>query len=223
MYTTGTHKEIGTYCVDSFCGHCNTVFEATGCFFIVRYVNMLLLPSLEKIRRGNKKRELDNQRKQYMEEKGYNVIEINEIGCWKMYKTEINVKQHLCESFFYKKPPREERLLEIIKSGSLFVYVQCDIEVPENLREAFANFPPIFKNNNVGRDDIGPFKNEYAQKEVLLTQPRKMLKSSFFLVKGTNITTVQLIYLGLGLVCRIFFALCNTLQRSASTTFFSQQ
>ena len=52
-------------------------------------------------------------------------------------------------------PLREERFWENIKSGSLFGYVQLNIEVPENLREAFADFPPIFKNNDVGRDDIG--------------------------------------------------------------------
>ena len=44
------------------------------------------------------------------------------------------------------------------KSGKLFGYVQCEIELPENLREAFANFPPFFKNINVGRDDIGRLK-----------------------------------------------------------------
>ena len=57
--------------------------------------------------------------------------------------------------------------MENIKSGSLFGYVQGDIEVPENLREAFANFPPIFKIFTVGGDDIGPFMKEYAEKEGL--------------------------------------------------------
>ena len=46
--------------------------------------------------------------------------------------------------------------------GSLFGYVQCDIEVPENLRELFANFPAIFKIKKVSRNDIGPFLKEYA-------------------------------------------------------------
>ena len=41
------------------------------------------------------------------------------------------------------------QILEGIKKGSLFGYVQCDIEVPETLRVNFANFPPIFKNTLV--------------------------------------------------------------------------
>ena len=72
-------------------------------------------------------------------------------------------------------PLTEERLLERIKSGSLFGYVQGDIEVPEILREAFANFPPIFSNNNVGTDEIGQFMEEYANKKGLLTQRRGIL------------------------------------------------
>ena len=98
-------------------------------------------------------------------------------------------------------PLREERLLENMKSGSLFGYVQCDIEVPENLREAFANFPPICKNIKVGRDDIGPFMKEYAEKEGILTQPRRMVISSYFLENG-KITPLLLSHLDLGLICK---------------------
>ena len=62
-------------------------------------------------------------------------------------------------------PLTEKRLLKVIKSGSLFDYVQCDIEVPKNLRETSANFPPILKKIKVGRDDIGPFMKKYAEKK----------------------------------------------------------
>ena len=77
-------------------------------------------------------------------------------------------------------PLREERLLEIVISGSLFDYVHCDIEAPEKLRETFANFQTIFKNINVGGDDIGPVMKK-IKTESLLTQPRRMRTSSFFL------------------------------------------
>ena len=72
----------------------------------------------------------------------------------------------ICANFsFTTTPLREERLSEKSKTGSLFGYVQCVIEVPENLREAFGNFPPIFENINVSRDDIGPFLKKHAKKE----------------------------------------------------------
>ena len=97
-----------------------------------------------------------------------------ECDCCKMHKANSIVKQHLRETFPNNMPLREETTLEIIKSGSLLGYVQCDIEVTENLREAFANFPPIFRNTIVCRDEIDPFMGEYTEKEGLLTQPRGM-------------------------------------------------
>ena len=92
--------------------------------------------------------------------------------------------------------------MEQIRSGKLFGYVQCDIEVTEDLKKKFASSPPIFKNTNVGRHDIGSLMQDYAEKEGLLCQPRKMLISSHFLENGTLITPLLLFYLELGIVCK---------------------
>ena len=89
--------------------------------------------------------------------------------------------------------------MEQIRSGKVIGYVQCDIEVPEQLKEKFANFPPIFKNTNVGRHDIGLLMKDYAEKEGLLCQPRKTLISSYFHENGT---LILLYSLDLGLVCK---------------------
>ena len=79
-------------------------------------------------------------------------------GDWlKMYKVDNFVNEHLRKSLPHKISIRGERRLENIKIWSLFRYVQSDIELTGNLREAFAKFPPIFKNINCGRDDICPF------------------------------------------------------------------
>ena len=75
--------------------------------------------------------------------------------CWNLYKTATCVKGLFRESFPYKSPLREETLLEQIRSGKLFVCVQCDIKAPEELKKKFANFPPIFKNTKARRHDIG--------------------------------------------------------------------
>ena len=140
--------------------------------------------------------------KQYIKGKGYNIVEMRECDWWNLYKTTTCVKEHLRESFLCKRPLREESLLEQIRSGKLFGYVQCDIEVPEVFKKKFANFPPVFKNVNGGRHDIGSLMNDYAEKEGLLCQPRKMLISSYFLENGTLINPLLLFYLDLGLVCR---------------------
>ena len=78
--------------------------------------------------------------------------------------------------------------------------MQCDIEVPENLRLKFVNFPPIFENTLVSKSDIGDLMKNYAEEERLLSQHRKMFISSFTLQNGKLITPLPLLYLQLGLV-----------------------
>ena len=131
-------------------------------------------------------------RKQYIKEKRYNAVEVWECEWRILYETITSVKEHLRESFHYKRPLRVERLLEQMRSGKLFGYVQCDIEVPEELKKNFAICPPIFKNTNVGQHDLRLLMKDYAEKEGLLCQPRIMLISSYFLEKGTLITLLFL-------------------------------
>ena len=129
-------------------------------------------------------------------------FELYEFDWWKMCKTVNIVKRHLRGCFSYEIFLREEILLGNIKCGSLFGYVECDIEVSENLRETFATFPPILKNINVGRDEKSPFKKNYDKKEGILTQARRMLISSYFLEKGAITTPLRFLFLDLGLVYR---------------------
>ena len=89
-----------------------------------------------------------------------------------------------------------------IIDGRLFGYVQCDIEVPEHLRDYFSNIPPIFKSTAVSGDDIGNLMKQFAEKENIMVEPGRMLISSFFLTNGTIITPLLLFYLQLGLVCK---------------------
>ena len=119
----------------------------------------------------------------------------------KLYDIDVSVKEHSKKWFPYQRPLRRNQLLDNIKSGALFGYVQCDIEVPEHLREKFANIPPIFKNTKMCRQDICPIMQEYAEKKRLMSQPRWLLISSFELIKGIIFTPLLLFYFELWLVC----------------------
>ena len=68
----------------------------------------------------------------------YTFNELLECEWWKLYKTDVSLKEQLRESFHYKRPLRQDQLMDKIKSGELFGYVQCEIEVPERLKEQFA-------------------------------------------------------------------------------------
>ena len=156
--------------------------------------------SQEDIKRGSRRRELDELRRGYIQEKGFTVIQLWEFEWWRLYKTTTNVKLHIREIFPYRRSLTKQQLLEGIKKGNLFGYVQRDIEVPENLRENFANFRPVFKNILVSKNDIGDFMKTYAKEEGIMSQPRKLLISGFTLQNGTLTTPLLLFYLQLGLV-----------------------
>ena len=172
--TTGRQKKIDCFSVDGICYHRNTVFEAMGCYY--QYCPCQeARPSLTDtdIDRGVKKRQQDEMRRDYIQQNCYQIVEMWECDWWSLYKTFSSVESHLRKNFPYRRPMSEERLMQGIIDGRLFSYVQCDIEVPEHLRDYFSNFPPIFKNSAVSRDEFGNLMKQYAEKETIMVQPKK--------------------------------------------------
>ena len=201
FFTTGRQKKIDCSSVDGFCSHCNTVFEAMGCFYHFCPCQELRASLTEEdTQRGSKKRELDLLGRHHIQEKGFRVIEMRECEWWILYKTTKTVKQHIRKHFSYRRSVAAEQLLVEIKEGKIDGFVEWDIEVPEKLRSKFVIFPPVFKNTLVSKRDIGDLMKNYAEEERLLSQPRKMLISSFILQNGTLITPLLLFFLHLGLV-----------------------
>ena len=166
FYTTGKQKKIDSFTVDGFCGHCQTIFEALGCYYHFcpcRETQTNL--SEDEFELGILKRESDKLRKLYLEKKGYKVIEMRECEWWDLVQANYMLKNHVRKNFPYKLPLSSEKLLVRLEEDNLFGYVQCDLEVHEELCERFANFPPIFKNFDVGRENIGKFMLKYAEKK----------------------------------------------------------
>ena len=104
-------------------------------------------------------------------------------------------------NFPFKLALTQVSLFAKIREDKLFGYVQCDFEVPDGLKYKFSNFPPMFKNFNVSRGDIGDYMRDYAIDDDLLKQPQRMLISSSKLENGTIITPLLNFYLNLGLKC----------------------
>ena len=113
----------------------------------------------------------------------------------------------------------EEQLLQGIIDGQPFGHVQCNIEVPEHLRDYFSNFPPIFKNTAVSRDEIGNLMKQYSEKENIMVQLRRMLISGFILTNGTPTTPLLLLYLQLGLVCKMIYRFVQNTPRKCFGSF----
>ena len=61
----------------------------------------------------------------------------------------------------------------------MFGFVECDIEVPDHLKDYFSEMAPIFKNTEVSLKDIGKFMQEYAKQHVK-DVPHCLLIGSYF-------------------------------------------
>ena len=120
FYTTSRQNKIDRFIVDDLCSHCNTVYEAMGCFYHFCFCQELRSSLTEEdIKRGSRRRELDEWRRSCIQKKGLTVIEMWECERWNFYKTTTNVKLHIRENFPYRRSLTEQQLLEGIKKGSL--------------------------------------------------------------------------------------------------------
>ena len=93
-----------------------------------------------------------------------------------------------------------QKILKGVQSGELFGFVLADIYTPNHLKQFFNEFPPIFKNAMVGREDVGELMKGFAEENGLLKKPRRMLISSYFGEKILLTTPLAKWYLDHGLV-----------------------
>ena len=112
FYATGTQKKNWLFIADGFCEHCNTVFEAMDCFHhYCPFQEARLVLTEEDIQHETKKRETDEMRTQYIEEKGYTIVEKWKCEWWKPYKADVSVNEHLNLSFPIIRPMHQDQLL----------------------------------------------------------------------------------------------------------------
>ena len=98
--TTGRQKKIDCFNVEGIFYHCYTVFEAMGCYY--HYCPCQEARSSltdTDIERRMKKRHQDEMRRDYIQQRCYQIVEMWECEWWSLYKTDASVKSHLRENF----------------------------------------------------------------------------------------------------------------------------
>ena len=169
---------IGEHCltsrnlpVDGFCEESKEAFEFLGCFWHgcqicqtlggVNPVNGKIFQELH--RKTEEKIKL-------LEDCGFHVRFIWECQ-WKRLSLEKDVI--FTQSLKSVRPRCHlsfQKILKEIQSGKLFGFVLADIYTPNHLKPFFNEFPPIFKNAMVGREDIG---EQICRGEQALKKPKK--------------------------------------------------
>ena len=119
---------------------------------------------------------------------------------WKELRKEPDVKSFLAPARRQKWKMTQQQIITAVVDGTLFGMIECDVRVPDNLREHFAEMQPVFKNTTVTRDDIGPYMRQYAEEHNILTKPRRMLVGSYRGEKILLTTPLLRWYLAHGLV-----------------------
>ena len=186
----GREKRVGKLLVDGWCAKTRTAYQFHGCYFHGcpkcydhEETNTLNGKTMGTLLADTKKHTTYLRRH-------VKVVEMWECD-WK------RERDH---------PPRKKwkmtshSIIAAVIDGTLFGMVECDVRVPDNLREYFAEMQPIFKNTTVTRDDIGSFMQQYAEEHDIMSTPRRMLVGSYRGEKILLATPLLRWYLAHGLV-----------------------
>ena len=204
-------KKVGPYYIDGFDPKSQTIYEFHGCYYHGHSCYLTKGKTHnEKLDKSFDQLSAETaERKRILEEDyGYHVVEKRECEWYADMKKNKKIETYLNDTF----PPmtkckkiKKEDVLQKIKSDDIFGMVRCTIRVPARLEHKFSEMQPIYKNIDVGRDDIGDFMKTYAENHKELSQPRRTLVASYF---GENILlTTPLLkwYLDHGLVVEDIF------------------
>ena len=186
----GREKRVGKLLVDGWCAKTRTAYQFHGCYFHGcpkcydhEETNTLNGKTMGTLLADTKKHTTYLRRH-------VKVVEMWECD-WKRERD---------------PPPRQKwkmtqnEILTAVIDGTLFGMIECDVRVPDNLREYFAEMQPIFKNTTVTRDDIGSFMQQYTEEHDIMSTPRRMLVGSYRGEKILLATPLLRWYLAHGLV-----------------------
>ena len=160
-----------------------------------------------------------------MQDKGH-TVEIMWEKDWEALVTQrpeikAYISQHRTYTHF-KKYLNQDQIIQYIQDGCLFGFVECDIKVPDQLKEYFFEMTPIFKNGNVCLDDVGEFMQEYAKEHSIKDVPRHLLIGSYFGKKIGLATPLFKWYLNHGLVITQIYTVVEYIPNAAFNSFMTQ-
>ncbi len=191
--------------VDGFSAEINTVFEMQGCHFHGHKCKMNPRHEEDDMKRRYQK---TLEKREYIESLGYKFVEMWECDFNRLKRNDAKLSQFLAK----RQRPLDSKtnltmteIIDAIKSVKLYGCVECDIRVPDNLKPKFSEMPPIFKNTEISRNDIGDHMRKYAEKHGIMTTPRRSLILSMFGEKMLFATPLLQWYLAEGLeITRVY-------------------
>jgi G:T-mismatch repair DNA endonuclease (very short patch repair protein) len=203
--TTSGERRLGRHNlpVDGFCQDTNTVYQFNGCFW---HGHGCTLDSSKDHagKTAKQRREETLVKEQYLRHLGYKVNSIWECHWSKIVNQTPQIKLFLKaynEVVFGKDEHLTmEQILDKIKAGTLYGFVECDIHVPDHLLDEFSEMPPIFKNVELDRSHLSDYMRRLAEAQGFLKRPQRCLIGSMKAEKMLFLTDLLRWYLSHGLV-----------------------
>ena len=98
------------------------------------------------IERGLKKRQMDEMRRDNIQQKGYKIVEMWEREWWwSLSKSDESVKSHLQEIFPHRRPLSEEQLWQDLSMDHSLVFFNVILKCVNTCATIFPPFPPYSK------------------------------------------------------------------------------
>ena len=194
--------------VDGYCERDREVIEFNGCLFHscdLCSTNRNSDGSLKETNPINGRKHADIRKEtldkvQKLEEAGYKVRTVTECQ-WKKMKQQPDVAAFV-KSLQCVKPRYQlsyKKIIEGVQKGELYGFLFVDVHTPEHLKEAFDDFPLVFKKIEISLDDVGPYMRDVAEQNGFLKKPIEYLISSHFGKKVLINSNMAKFYLEMGL------------------------
>jgi hypothetical protein len=192
----GGQKRIGNGGVDGFVPELNTVLQFYGCKFHGHGCQSVLDPE---VKADAAQRTAERERE--VLDHGHELETMYQCDYQRALKTDPAMRAFVDD---LKVPGNTttlsaEELLALVKQDKWFGLVECDITVPDDLKDHFSEMTPIFKNCEIGIDDIGPTMAAVAKSTGQLNKPRRALIGSYHGEKIVLATPLLKWYLDHGL------------------------
>ncbi|MCG8032144.1 MAG: hypothetical protein JAZ03_08205 [Candidatus Thiodiazotropha taylori] len=152
LRNVGCEKRIGPYPVDGYDKANKTVYQFHGCYFhghLCDVTKNVKNPEWHANREARFNRTKETT--EYIKNKGLKVVEMWECSFKKLCQSNPKLYGMMDEyrPDFHRKnkgPVTEKQILDGVRSGQLFGFVQCDLQVPQSWGRGFENFsqlPPL--------------------------------------------------------------------------------
>ena len=181
----GGEKRIGdkNIPVDGFCKENKTIYQMHGCFW---HGCIKCFPEDRDVKvkdrwSYDKKYKKTQETTEYLKSFGYEVVEKWECE-FKLMKDSVSAESK--NKYFYPTEHRyrmiESEILEAVTTEQLFGALEVDVSVPDELKDYFADLPPIFKHATITYNDIGEHMQGYLEENKIKYVDRENLIASMF-------------------------------------------